>query len=383
MSLFSIFNHYSAYKDFCNLHRDYRDIVIYSEGRPYWIHLKPIIESLLSDGKMKLTYISSSENDPGLKINNPNMKSYCIGEGIIRTIFFSKLKSKILLMTMPDLDTYQIKRSIHNVHYVYIFHSMVSTHMIYRKHAFDAFDAVFCVGPHQIDEIKKHEKMYGLKSKQLLEHGYGRLDIILSDVQGNSEITENNNELTILIAPSWGENALIESGYAMKIIEHLLIEEIKVILRPHPETIKRSKNLLDEIKNSFKGNRNFIFDGDVSTQDSLYKSSIMICDWSGAALDYAFGLEKPVIFVDTPPKVNNSEWEKLGIVPIEDSIRHEIGAVVSLANIADIPAIAKDLIKSKESYLSNIRKNRDKYIFNVGNSGDIGAKYIRNILKNK
>jgi len=254
--------------------------------------------------------------------------------------------------------------------------------MIYRKHAFDAFDAVFCVGPHQIEEIKKHEKIYGLKEKNLLKHGYGRLDLILEDVQENGEIKQNNDELIILIAPSWGENALIESGCAMKIIEHLLAERVKVILRPHPETIKRSKDILDEIKSFFEENGNFIFDGDVSTQDSLYKSSIMICDWSGAALDYAFGLEKPVIFIDTPPKMNNPEWQKLDIIPIENSIRHEVGIVLDPENISNIPAVADDLIRNKESYLSNIRKNRNKYIFNVGNSGNVGVQLLSNLLKN-
>ena len=31
----------------------------------------------------------------------------------------------------------------------------------------------------------------------------------------------------------------------------------------------------------------------------------MVSDWSGAALEYSFGLKKPVIFLDLPKKVNN------------------------------------------------------------------------------
>ena len=66
-----------------------------------------------------------------------------------------------MIMTMPDLETFHIKRSkSHPVHYIYMFHSMVSTHLVYRKSAFDNYDTIFCVGEHHLDEIQNTEKYY-------------------------------------------------------------------------------------------------------------------------------------------------------------------------------------------------------------------------------
>ena len=46
-------------------------------------------------------------------------------------------------MTIPDLGQLWLKRSVHPVRYVYLFHSTNSTHTVYRKGAFDAYDTIF------------------------------------------------------------------------------------------------------------------------------------------------------------------------------------------------------------------------------------------------
>ena len=38
----------------------------------------------------------------------------------------------------------------------------------------------------------------------------------------------------------------------------------------------------------------------------------MISEWAGAAIEYAFSRERPVIFIDTQPKINNLHWKKIG-----------------------------------------------------------------------
>ena len=63
-------------------------------------------------------------------------------------------------------------------------------------------------------------------------------------------------------------------------------------------------------------------------QASLHESELMIGDWSGAALEYAFGLERPVLFIDMPQKINNPEHDRIGLITLEESIRAEIGAIV-------------------------------------------------------
>ena len=107
-----------------------------------------------------------------LSSKNPKIKSFYIGTGNARIQFFVTLQAKILLMDMPDLGSFHIKRSkVHPVHYIYIFHSMFSSHSYLRKEALDNYDTIFCVGKHHIDEIRKAEEVYGLKPKKLINYG--------------------------------------------------------------------------------------------------------------------------------------------------------------------------------------------------------------------
>ena len=85
--------------------------------------------------------------DPNLKDPPIGMNSFFIGKSSIRTIFFSTLNVDIIVMTLPDLNTFYIKRSAFPVKYIYIQHSLVSTHMTYTPQAFDNFDMIFCAGP--------------------------------------------------------------------------------------------------------------------------------------------------------------------------------------------------------------------------------------------
>src|SRR5438093_13437904 len=57
---------------------------------------------------------------------------------------------------LTDLDAYHLMRSAaYPVHYVYVFHSMVSSHMVFRPKAYDAYDTILCVGPHHTREIRQ------------------------------------------------------------------------------------------------------------------------------------------------------------------------------------------------------------------------------------
>ena len=124
-----------------------------------------------------MTFVTSSEREPLLQgpvegVDPALVQAICVGEGAARTAWFMALDCKVLLMTMPDLETLHIKRSrAATVHYVYVFHSMVSTHMIYRPDAFDHVDTVFCVGPQHRREIRARETAAKLPAKRLISHG--------------------------------------------------------------------------------------------------------------------------------------------------------------------------------------------------------------------
>ena len=221
----------------------FQNLTFYSEGESDWPHLKGLIEGILLNTDTSICYITSSPNDPGLSIQHPNLKSFQIDKSFIRNWLFENIKTDVLVMTMPDLNQFQVKLSKHTVHYVYIQHSLNSLHMAYRKGAFDYFDTVFCAGPHHIMEINAMEDYYNLPRKQIVKHGYGRLDSITEEESKRNRAKRlSARTKRILIAPSWGENAAIESGVAEVLIGKLIEQNFHVTLRPHPQTLNFTKN---------------------------------------------------------------------------------------------------------------------------------------------
>jgi len=242
--------------------------------------------------------------------------------------------------------------------------------MVYRKGAMDHYDTIFCAGPHHLEEMRALETHYNLPKKKLVKHGYARLDEIIENAAQIQKKKSSNNK-HILLAPSWGPDSIIESGVGAPIVDQLLEEGYQLTLRPHPQTNIFAKEKVSAIVSKHKTNPLFTFEDNVAGQQSLHDSDLMICDWSGAALDYAFGLNKPVVFIDVPRKVNNPEYQAIDIEPFEVSIRHKIGKVIR-------PSEKLNLDISVEIN----EKLKEKYIYNIGNSSVVGAKELLKILEN-
>ena len=148
-----------------------RSIVFYAENKASMNHFRTLIFELTERMNFQICYITSVKNDQILSSKNKNILSFYIGEGAARTKFFLTLRAKILVMDMPDLDTYHIKRSkAYPVHYIYLFHSMFSIHSYLRKGALDNYDTIFCVGSHHVNELRTTEKLYGLKPKTIINY---------------------------------------------------------------------------------------------------------------------------------------------------------------------------------------------------------------------
>ena len=150
----------------------------------------------------------------------------------------------------------------------------------------------------------------------------------------------------------------------------------RVTLRPHSMTIRQRPKLLTELRERFASSPDIHLDEDLTSQGTVHGSDIMISDWSGAALEYAFGLERPVLFVDVPKKVNNPEYEKIPCVPVEVKLRSEIGRVVSPDRLSDVPALVENLCQSPDDWRERIRELRSRWIYNIGTSGKVAAAYI-------
>lgn len=356
-----------------------RRIVFYSEGGEYWSHFEPIYRALYKKYSERVIYVTSNDNDPNFNNPPPGLKTYYIGEGSVRTIFFATLDVDVLVMTMPDMNSFHIKRSPFSVKYVYVQHSLVSTHMIYRPQAFDYFDIIFCSGPHHIIEIKTRERNNKLNQKCLVQHGYGRLDKIINLNKNLSLKTKKSSIKSVLIAPSWGVNGLLEV-HGLVLIENLLKCGLRTIVRPHPMTFLKNPKLFDLLQKYFGKNPNYSLDLDIDSIKSLLDADIMISDWSGVALEFSFGLQKPLIFVDTPKKINNKKYHELDIIPLEVLIRKKIGVVIPQEKINKIGSNMSEISKDANILCRNGLKERKKWVYNLGKSGEVAADYLYSLL---
>ena len=381
---FSLGSEWNELKKFEDLKQNERDVVFYSENENSMLIFKSLISELTNKHNLNICYVTSSKDESILKKPNNKIKSFFIGDGVVRTKFFLNLKAKILIMTMPDLETFHIKKSkVYPVHYVYLFHSMVSTHLVYRRSAFEHFDSIFCVGNYQLDEIRSTEKLYDLKPKNLIRYGYSHLDNLLEKYSKRILLPKNNeNKLHILLAPSWSDDGLFEN-ISEKVIDILLREGYKVTFRPHPMTQKKSKKKIDRMTEKFSKNESFLLEQNIFNFDSFLLSDIMITDWSGAALEFAFAFEKPVLFIDVPKKINNPEYEKIPQVPIEVSIREKIGKIILPTDLELIPNEIKMLYGQTKELRDKITKIRNELIFNVGESKKDGAEEIIKLLNER
>jgi len=179
-----------------------------------------------------------------------------------------------------------------------------------------------------------------------------------------------------LITPSYGKNNLLEVC-GIEIIDILLKSGFKVVLRPHFKILKESKSLIKKIILKFGTNPSFLLEKGIIPKDIFHSSRCMISDWSGISLEYAFTFKRPVIFIDVPKKILNPNYDDISLEPIEISIRHNLGHVISPKNLEQIPSLIRssdniEISKKIETILSTT-------VYNIGKSASIGAKYIQRL----
>ncbi len=356
-------------------------IVFYAEYGGHYAHLKGLIDELTNNRRQRVCYIASSVRDPVWEESNQLLNIFYINRLMPLLMVF--INCRVLVMTMPDLNTFHIKRSIRPVHYVYVFHSLVSTHMMYRKEAFNHYDSILCAGPHHIKEIREREKQAGLPEKELIEAGFYRLEKVNQEYQEFIVKGAAQDKVqTVVIAPSWGDNNIIEQ-FGEVLVRDLTAKGYRVIMRPHPETWKVTPNMLEEIANQFSANRLFELERSVATNESLLKADVLICDLSGVAIEYALGTERPVLFIDVPPKKKNPEYKELNIEPWEIKMRSRMGLVAAPDMINQVSFEVGKLIANQKSYRQKLARMRSEAVFNFGRSSRVGAEHIIKVLERR
>ncbi len=357
-----------------------KKLVFYSESNGFYKYFGEIIDEILENSDLDIHYVTSDFNDNILKTENPRIFPYYVG-GTKLISFMMRMDADMVVMTMPDLEQYHIKRSIvrKDVEYIYLDHGMTSFHLMLRERALDAYDTIFCYGPNHIEEIRETEKVYKLKEKHLVKTGYALLDTLLKSVSALPQ--EENDPKRVLIAPSWQKDNLLE--YCLnELLAQLLHKGYHVTLRPHPEFIKRfpakMKAIIDRYQNDLGDD--FEIETDFSSNTSVYTSDIVITDWSSIAQEFSYATKKPSLFINTPMKIMNPNYKLIKPVPLDISLRDEIGVSVDIENFSEIPDIINNMLENPFVYSQKITKVVEDNIYNIGCAAKVSADYIINKL---
>ena len=349
-------------------------IIIYGEDKRYYNVFKPIIEELINL-EIPTIYYSSSEDDKIFEIKSDFLKSEFIGTGNKAYAKLNFIEADICLMTTPNLDVFQLKRSKGVKKYVHITHSSAET-STYCLYSLDFFDAVFLNGEHQIRDIRELENKRNTIIKDLYVVGNPYLDELSKMKETITK--ENNNKKTILIAPSWGMNCLFRR-FGENLLDNIVNSDYNIIIRPHPQSLISDKDIIDKFQNRYKYKNNVEWDFNRVNIYSLSKADIMISDFSGVIFDYAFLFEKPVI-------IPSFTFDKRGTDAIE--IDEEVWTFETLPkisfkldenNFSNISQIIEDSINN-ETLKNNILKAKEEAYMYEGQASKRAAQFLNDML---
>lgn len=349
-----------------------RNIVFYSETHQDWHHLQPLIEFLTGRLARTVCHVTSEPSVP-LPAPRPGLHTFRVVSSTVSTWFFQTLKADVMVLTMLDLGNFHLKRSIHPVRYVYVFHSMGSTHMVDHADSYDHYDSLLCAGPHHVAEIRRREELQGLPAKHLVPYGYPRLERLIELAAAHPPAPAAAP--TVLLAPTWGEHSILHVC-GEPLLAVLLGAGLRVILRPHYQTTRLAPGLVRRLVGRFEEAPGFRYVDRMEESDSLLESDLLVCDWSAMAIEYALGFGKPVLFVDVPPRVRNPAYAELGLEPMEVRIRRELGSVLPLDRLDEAPRRVAALLGDAPTFRKRTLALREAWTFNLGRSVETGAGEI-------
>lgn len=377
------------YKAFCRPENlEHMKLMFYAEGAGYYKYFSSLIDHILKNSKLKIHYVTSAPDDPIFECGEERIIPYYVDETRLISLMM-KVEADMVVMTTPDLEKYHIKRSRvrKDVEYVYIDHGCTSINLTYRTGAFDYFDTIFAVSQAQADEIRAIEKLRGTKEKHIVEYGYGLIDQMIESYkawQAEEGAQPCSQKPTILIAPSWQYDNIMDSCLDA-LVDALRDKDFRIIIRPHPQYIRRFPMKMQEIIGKYQSyfSEDFIIQTDFSSNSTVYTADLLITDWSAISYEFSFTTNKPTLFINTEMKVVNKAYKKIKITPFDITGRSQIGRAIEKSEVSGIAEAAAELLENQAAWAEQIDELKRSYFFNLGHSGEAGASYIIGKLTRK
>ena len=110
---------------------------------------------------------------------------------------------------------------------------------------------------------------------------------------------------------------------------------------------------------------------------------MLITDWSGIAYEFSYTTKKPSLFINTPMKVLNPNYAKIGVPPLDITLRDKVGVSLNLDELDSLGKEVENLFKNQASWKPLIEELMQKSFFNLGKSGEAGGQYLLDSLIKK
>lgn len=276
------------------------------------------------------------------------------------------LAASIVLTTLTDLGTPRFPKSS-RARYAYVFHSLVSTHVAYENGSFDAYDIVFCPGVRHLEELRRRDEQRHAPKRRLLAAGYPFSDRLLAFQTKPAP----SGSGTVLIGPSWGNDSAYRKIWPA-IVDQAVSLGWNVVVRPHPETIKRSAKLMREFMRRFAGDPAVTFDGTATGGLPAREAEVLITDWSGIALEFSLGSRTTIVFVDLPMKVRNAGWRTIAPSSVELDSRSVIGIPLSHDEIQKLG----EYIGRPGDEIARRARHTPEWLSNAGSAAQVIAREL-------
>ena len=120
----------------------------------------------------------------------------------------------------------------------------------------------------------------------------------------------------------------------------------------------------------------FVVQTDFSSTDTVYMADLLVTDWSNVGFEFALSTLKPVLYINTPMKVMNPEYDKIDVVPFDIRIRGQLGGELELDGLQEAGAMAEDLLSRPEEFRETIQAVKEKEIYNLGRGAEAAGRYL-------
>ena len=347
--------------------------VFFTDSKRYYTIFKPLCDEMEKRGETVL-YLTASPDDPLLQENYTHVKAEFIGEGNRAYARMNMLQADVVLSSTPGLDVYQWKRSRNVGWYVHVLHAANGV-TCYRMFGIDYYDALLLSGEYQVREVRALEAQRHLPEKECVLAGLPHMDALLKKKQERGPAPEH--ETTVLLAPSWGPSGIFNK-FGEQMIEKLRKTGYHIILRPHPQSLVSEKELIDRLRSRFPESEKLEWNFDNDNFDVLYRSDLLISDYSGVVFDFALVFDRPIIYADVSFDfepydagwLNNEMWTFRALP--------KVGIQLTQENADRLPELIEESLHSR-AFAEGRREAIEETWANQGNSIPAIADYLTGV----